>query len=144
MNTRSLSIASIGTIGGNRTNSALLYYENSSGNVSALLRRVPVSPSDDQDTDFQYVDVTHQSTALPDDFHNVGPSDTSYTLYESDTSVTFIAPFASQTNWSANVGALFYLTQDPSSEQYREGDFFEAVTYMIDPSGPGNFSTGMH
>ena len=143
VNTRSLSIASIGVAGGNRTNSALLYYENPTGNISALLRRLPVSPGTLQYTDFEYVDITHQSKTLPDEFRNNGTLDSheSRTLYELD--VPFSTPFASQTNWSANIGALFY---SPSGSSANNGSlfFFQPVDYVPNSSGPGTFSVGMY
>ena len=102
VNTRSLSITSIGN-GSSSTNfttdSALLYYENPDGNMSALLQR------GDPLYQAQWINITSQgSESLPDEFRNNQSSTvylTSATLYESDTNATFNTPFISGADFDA-------------------------------------------
>ena len=152
MDARSLSITPIGN-GSSDTNSALLYYENPNGNVSALLRRGSFQEQ------FQWVDITsQQSKSLPNEFRNApglnADNDTdlpekvfgegfkdSKTLYESNTDAIFSTPFTSGANLSGPfIGALFY--SPPESSLFGSGSFTYAQ-YLIGPGGPGIFSTGM-
>ena len=176
VNTRSLSITSIGN-GSSSTNfttdSALLYYENPDGNMSALLQRGdPLYPA-------QWIDITSQgSESLPDEFRNnqsstVYVTATSATLYESDTNATFNTPFIS----GADFDALFYTASSTivgltstcaesrscftigaiALENYSSanatldngghpdsGGNFVYTTYTIGLGGPGNFSSSMY
>ena len=63
--------------------------------------------------------------------------DTSHTLCGSDISATFLAPFASQKDWGANVRTLCCLAPDLPSELYRDGDFLETLRYKVDPAALG-------
>lgn len=122
VDTRSLSISLFQPANGSSsfnaytnptTNVALLYYENSSGKVSALLYRLFTvgdqhSGSSSQD---QWVDITSQeSKELPHEFRNApgfnysnsffetGPNHNttfSHTLYETDPIVVYSTPFTS-------------------------------------------------
>ena len=156
MNTRSLSISSFPTkiessefkTNTNFTsNLALIYYENPTKKVSALLQRVHIDAVDQNYTNVQsqWVDITSQeSQSLPAEFRNVPAFDYSNTLYESesDTNATFTSPFTSAANFSlATVGALFHSPHNPSLLD--SGPILE-INYQIGASGPENFSTGMH
>ncbi|KAL9076101.1 MAG: hypothetical protein Q9161_001148 [Pseudevernia consocians] len=161
VDTRSLSITPIGNGSSDAnptTNSALLYYENSNGNVSALLRRGSFV---DQ---FQWVDITsQQSESLPNEFGNApglnAHSDTnipeeisgdyfndSKTLYESDTDAIFSTPFTSGANLSGPfIGALFYSPPEPSLVNGKfplSSGSFTYAGYSIGPGGPGYFGSG--
>lgn len=136
VDTRSLSITLIGNGSFETnpiTNSALLLYENPSGNVSALLQRISRQST-------QWLDITNQeSQSLPDEFRNL-PSALywSRTLYESNSNVTYGTPFACFTtsvSKNTSMEAVFY---SPSSAS------LEPTLYDINLSGPGNFSSGMH
>ena len=162
MDTRSLSITPIGNGSSDAnptTNSALLYYENPNGNVSALLRRGSFV---DQ---FQWVDITsQQSESLPNEFGNApglnAHSDTnlpeeisgdyfndSKTLYESDTDAIFSTPFTSGANLSGPfIGALFYSPPEPSLVNGKfplSSGSFTYAGHSIGPGGPGYFGSGM-
>lgn len=151
VDTRSLSITPIGNGSSeinSTTKSALLLYENATGIASALLKRI--SPQFNQYStydDVQWIDITDQeSQSLPEEFRNVPDGLDGHfgkALYESGTNTTFGTPFiCTKTNVSESMqnskgamGAWFY---SPSSAS------FEFVLYNINPSGPGNFSFGMH
>ena len=128
MDTRSLSIALIGNISDNNYRpSALLYYENPLGKVSALL----------QDGD-NCVDITsQQSKSLPNRFHNSPHAENSKTLYESDLfNYTFSTPFSVWPESSSGsvlaVNAVFYTPNIPQPG----GEPFLSNTYSF----AGNFS----
>ena len=153
--TRSLSITPLGN-GSSDTNSttnlALLYYENPTGNASALLQRI--SP---RSALTQWVDITSQeSQLLPGEFRNTGPMtnmDLSHTLYESDNiNAIFSTPFTRVANFTgilseddigvqpgmgalSPVGALSYSPPNAS---------LVSIVYNAVLGGPGNFRTGMH
>ena len=144
LNTRSLSITPIGS-DWNATNDALIYYENPTGNVSAILQQY--QGDYERDTPFQYVDITRQSKALPDGFLNV-PDFASHTLYESRNDIVFRAPFTTGANWSGvDVGALLYSPLDVSSMSngpLASGGTFVYADYIVGPTGAGNFSLCIH
>lgn len=153
VNTRSLSITSVSNNDTNSTtNSALLYYENPTGNVSALLQRISPQPTQILKVlNAQWIDITSQeSKSLPDEFRNVPDFNLSNTLYES-TNAKFGTPFTIEANFSgSSIGALFY-SPPTSASRFRwfEGYLYSAGTivtadYIIGPRGPGNFSAGMH
>ena len=126
------------------SNSALLYYENPTKKVSALLQRIHT----DVDQNYtnvqpQWVDITSQeSQSLPAEFRNVPGFRYSNTLYESDTNATLSSPFTCAANFSlATVGALFY---SPHNASLLDSGPVVESDYRIGPSGPGNFSKGMH
>ena len=151
--TRSLSVTSVSgssvdTLARNSTtNSALLYFEDETGNVSALLQHV-------NETDTQWFDITSQNehhgifpdSPRVDDFSkapNFDPlNDFSHTLYESIANTTFSVPFTCKANFlrlskggSTSMRALFYAPGNASLV----ADFFD-----VGPSGPGNYSGCMH
>lgn len=161
IDTRSLSVttlsgSSLDTDARNATtNLALLYFENATGNVSALLQRV-INNYTRWDL-VQWVDITSQnehhgiSSDAPrvDEFSN-GPNVNfldgfSHTLYESVANTKLSAPFTCKanfldisneegtTNWTT-LGALFYAPGNASLVH---------VKFYIDLSGPGNFSGSM-
>ena len=129
------------------TNCALLYYENPSGNVSALLNRVSVRPNPNSGLglQFQWIDVTSQeSEALPREFWNAPDYNYSktfsHTLYESDPYTVYGTPFSSD-------GGLFYSPSNPlpSTASPLAGGRIFWMGYKIGTSGPGNFTqVGMH
>lgn len=145
------------------TNVALLYYENTKGEVSALLHRLLTfgdkQSSSQQD---QWIDITNQeSKALPREFRNApgfiysnsfydtGPNHNttfSHTLHETDPIAVYSTPFAS-TGDSFGSSAMFYSPLDPlpnTTSPLAGGSFFNAY-YNIGLNGPGNFSlVGMH
>ena len=138
MDTRSLSITSTGRVSdtGSPQNSALLYYENPTGKVSALLQH-----------GWEWVDITsQQSKSLPDEFHNAPYAESSKTLYESDDSnLTFRAPFSSGANWlTSGIGALFYSPSNAPSASGGQPVSIWYDGYTIGPTGSGNFSGSMH
>ena len=101
-NARSLCIASIANATTGSESSAYFFYENSTGSVSALLRRQ--STSGFPRSGFQYVDVTNQCKALSHDFCSGFISD-SHTVYNLGLSVPFTCP----TTWNSTdiIGPLF-------------------------------------
>ena len=155
MDTRSLSITPIGNGSSDTnltTNSALLFYENPTGNVPALLQRI--SPNSNQaelssqPQQVQWVDITSQkSQGLPDEFWNDGLNlFDSRTLYESDMNATFSTPFTviandstltvgNQNEVGAELGALFYSPPDAS---------LASISYVFNSSAPGDFIGGTH
>ena len=141
MGSPSLSITSIeGVLPSTNTtiNSALLYYENPTGNVSALLQRTSITFAD------ECVDITSQaSESLPNEFRN-SAGQTSNTLYESDTNATYSTPFTSGANFTGwDIGALFYSpsTLDDGTPIVSGGGI--AVAGYTVASRIGRFSAGM-
>ncbi|KAM0799383.1 hypothetical protein BDR22DRAFT_910741 [Usnea florida] len=107
-------------------NKALLLYENSTGQVSALLNY-----------QMQWADITSQrSRSLPNEFKQSVSNGDSTTLYESPlTNATLSVPFISTANLSQlsqpkAIGALFYSPNASIVE----------VIYDVNASGPGIFS----
>lgn len=174
VDTRSLSItlfpvandSSILNNENSTTNTALLYYENPNGKVSALLHRhltvVAENPSYGQFSD-QWIDITSQeSKALPNEFRNApgfnysnslydsgdGNATFSHTLYEADPIAVYSTPFCSTPNtFGGSVGALFYspFNLPLNAITPLAGDSFFAASYMVGLNGSGNFSlAGMH
>lgn len=152
MDTRSLFITSTGygsSDANSTTNSALLYYENPTGNVSALLQRFsPQSNEYSKVEQAQWIDITSQkSKSLPDEFDNVPHSNHSNTLYESSPWAGFSTPFTGGAYFSdTSIGAVFYqpnvsLASDGPPES---GGLIVFTNYTVGPSGPGSFNTGMH
>lgn len=165
VNTRSLSITSIpgellfanSTFKNSTINSAILYYENPTGNVSALLQRTTSRSYpklfNGGGSHENWVDITSQeSKSLPSEFRNypgMNSSDNQYskTLYESDTNVTYSAPFTSGANYSTwPVGTLFYSRSNGSQlgELLVSGGSIVFSGYLVGTSGTGNFSEGMN
>lgn len=150
VDTRSLSVALIGS-GSSSTNSttnrALLYYEDLSGKVSALLRRDNLTVFDDgkggRIVQSQWIDITSQeSKSLPDEFRNIPRKSFSNTLYESDTNGTYSTPFTSGANFSgSSVGALFFSSSNGSLNGAPPifGGSIVPAGYSIGASGPGQF-----
>lgn len=155
VDTRSLSVTSVpgsGALypGANPSgNSALLYYENSAGNLSALLQRYDPTTSGEG---VHWYDITSQSSqSLPGDFHNDPSNSTfhppSHTLYESLTGIKLGTPFTSMANYSdgdikygmspglARLGAVFVTPG---------GATIQSAIYYIGLNGSGNYVTGMH
>ena len=135
MDTRSLSITSTGRSSdtGSLTDSALLYYENPTGRVSALFQH-----------GHEWVDITSQgSQSLPDEFHNAPDFNSSKTLYNSaETNAILSTPFTSGANWTGySIGALFYSPPNASSVKGVSGGSIVFAGYEISPSSPGNLST---
>ena len=142
MDTRSLSIIQIGN-GSSDTNSssdsALLYYENPIGNVSALLQRIAPSSI------AEWVDITSQtSQSLPGGFRNADSAvQFSHTLYESDIGAPFSTPFTSVANFSLKRlgedvigdGALFYSSPEAT---------LVSTVYNTTFGTPGTFISGMN
>ena len=145
MTTRSLSVANTGNGSsvsidtGDLALLSLLYYENPTGNVSALCQLNNDSIID------EWIDISSQeSRSLPDVFHNGLTSATdgnSKTLYESLISKLFTlsAPFTCQTAnaQQSGIDAFFY---SPNASNVA----FESSNYLTGPNGPGNFSLSMH
>lgn len=127
-------------------NTALLYYENTHGKISALLRRLNYQVSSTESTsETQWIDITSQeSKALPNEFRNL--PGISRTLYESNTNASLSTPFTSVGNLSGfSIGTLFYLLPNASLEidNFRIPDgAFVCGGYLANSSGPGYF-TGM-
>ena len=125
-------------------NTALLYYENPVGNVSALLQRTFMtwhdsSAGDAGQLEFNWLDITSQSDkSLPSDFLNTDP-DISHTLWESGASTRFGTPFTSRVNFSQSsmspdfvcLGALFYAP---------DSGMLVADSYSIRAEGSGIYS----
>ena len=117
------------------TNSTLLYYENPSGKVSALLRQTGL-----------WVDITSQdSVDLPNEFRNT-PTSGSHTLYESAETTMPGSPFACGANWTSltlerGIGAIFFSL---NASENSVGSRFTYNEYTSDSSGPGIFYGGMH
>ena len=107
VDTRSLSVASVSTANQSTdTNStityAILYYENPTGQVSALIQRF--SPA----YGVKWIDVTSQnSQSLPSDLRKYHNPPYSNTLYESVFNDTFSPPFTTRNGISIKQ-ALFY------------------------------------
>ena len=106
--TRSLSMSSLANgssdDGDSTVDLALLYYENPTGTVSALLQQWN-SP------DLYWTDITGQRN---DSSPNDGSCNGS-TLYACNTIGTFSTPFTSAANYTeASVGALFFLPSNTS------------------------------
>lgn len=137
-------------------NSAILYYENLTGNVSALLQRTTSHyyPSiHGKSAPETWIDITSQdSKSLPSEFRNTPGRNSSndsysYTLYESDINATYSTPFTSGANFSGwSVGALFYSSSNATQlgGPLVSGGSIVFTGYMVGPNGTGNFNTGMH
>ena len=148
--TRSLSVASIASpnskpanvgLMNSTSNSALLCYENSTSQVSALLERITQNGTGYYT---QYFDITsQQSDSLPNEFHNQADSKASKTLYEIDIDVTLSAPFASGSLNTSSVYAVFYTPPNTlgSSRPGPSGGFWEETLCELDPSGSANFAS---
>ena len=113
VNTRSLSYCLLSDTvlsSNSKLNLALLFYENPTGKISALLQR----GNSLENGATEWTDITSQgSRSLPDAFRNgPGPdNNNSKTLYESDTSATFGTPFTCQSVGAGDengVELLFY------------------------------------
>ena len=137
-------------------NSAILYYENPTGNVSALLQRTTSQSYPNilngRGSSEEWIDIISQkSKSLPDEFRNTpGRNFSNYlysnTLYESDVNVTYNTPFTSGANFSGwSVEAFIY---SPSNTLLVEGALvsgsFLQIGYIVGANGTGNFSLGMH
>lgn len=162
MGTRSLSLSSV-PYNANTTiytqNSTILYYENPTGNVSALLQRTTTTNEDDS-SDYngrtwsqKWFDITSQeSESLPNEFRNTdrtisNKSLYSSTLYESNTNATYSTPFTSGANFAGwNIGALFYSPSNTSlgGSPLISGGGVVAAGYKMGLNGTGKFSAGMH
>ena len=140
VDTRSLSfcLLSKNEIGDNSTlESALLFYENPTGKISALLQRMHLSV--DTIPKIEWIDITSQaSKSLPDAFRE-GPSsiNSSSTLYESDSHATFSAPFTCTVNSSGSAAQLVFYS--PNAK-----DPIASVHYSSDGSGNYSFGKGMY
>ena len=153
IDTRSLSITSVSNTDTNSTtNSGLLYYENPTVNVSALLQRISPQPTQNlKALNAQWIDITSQeSKSLPGEFRNVPDFNSSNTLYESYTNAIFSTPFTSGVTLSgSSIGALLFSPPTKASRFKADGGpLFSASTivsadYKIGPRGPGSFSAGM-
>ena len=155
--TRSLSISSFTVAEPSGTenvtsNSALLFYEDAFGNVTALLQRTSLEVLQNiTKVHVQWIDITSQKTKqLPDEFHNVYPEKrpaqaSSSTLYDSDTRATFSRPFITEADPISGNGiaadTLFYSHSGGSSVI---GDNILYSSYQIGERGPGNFSTCLY
>ena len=99
VDTRSLSVASLSTPNqstdtNSTTTYTILYYENPTGQVSALIRRF--SPA----YGVKWIDVTSQnSQSLPSDLRKDPAANLSYTLYESAPNDKFSPPFTTETGY---------------------------------------------
>lgn len=179
MDTRSLSIALLPRANdssnlnneNSTTNTALLYYENPNGKVSALLYRLPTVLTETPDGGRypldQWIDITSQeSKALPNEFRNAPGFNYSnsfdalsgfenvtfsHTLYEADPIAVYSTPFCSTPNYAGvYVGyeeawfySPFYLPLNAITPL--AGDSFFAASYWIGLNGSGNYSlAGMH
>ena len=159
--TRSLSVTSLSGASldiskrNGTTNLALLYFEDATGNVSALLQHVINNYT--RWEFIEWVDITSQNehhgiwpdAPRADEFRNSPNFDTiveySHTLYESIANTKLSAPFTCEanfmdvsnefgtTNWTT-LGALFYAPGNASLVTDHFG---------IDLSGPGNFTISM-
>ena len=157
VDTRSLSVTPIpGSYSENipadfTANTALLYYENATGNVSALLRRLIAD--NEMDVTLPWFDITSQNehhgnlsdAPRVDEFSN-GPNFPSlvgsHTLYESVASTKVSTPFTCKANFSGDpnggstsIGALFYAPGNSS---------FVIDVFVVGPSGPGNYTECTH
>lgn len=147
---RSLSFKSFNeTLTNSTINSALLYYENPTGNVSALLQRTNAQGQ------ITWVDITSQeSKSLPDNFRNAPePYDSyndyniSFTLYELDNNATFSIPFTSAPNFAGNtMTALFYSPKvsTENSGPLLLGSGYDGISGSVVPGSPGYVLKGMH
>ena len=72
----------------------------------------------------------------------------SHTLYEADANITYGAPFTSAASFNGTPAeAFFYLPPNAllNSTPPTSSSGFASISYMVDPSGPGNVTnTGMH
>ena len=145
VDTRSLSFCSLpGTETTNNAyvNLGLLFYENSTGKVSALLQRGQKNPEDGgPGVTIEWIDITSlESRSLADDLR-IGPdgNNATTTLYESNDgeNMTFSAPFTSAANFTGSaIGALFSI----SNLDYN----LMETGYNIATNGTGRFSSGMN
>ena len=107
VDTRSLSVASVSATNqsthiNSTTTYAILYYENPTSQVSALIQRVSPAYS------VKWIDVTGQKRqSLPSDLRKDPFSPLGNTLYESVFNDTFSPPFTTR-NGNSNSQALFY------------------------------------
>ena len=136
LNTRSLSITSTGSSSDTDSpeNSALLYYENPFGKVSALLRH-----------GWDWVDITDQeSKSLPGEFRNAPDVGISKTLYESlHNNTSTSTPFTSGANWIGQpIAAVFYAPPPSNNNGLPFSTMFAG--YDIGPTNSGYFIVGMH
>ena len=128
VDTRSLSLCMLpgaGASNSSNINQALLFYVNSTGQVSALLQLYQ-----NETAQTQWVDITSQeSKSLPREFVEQG-SGVVTTMYETQPNATFSTPFTSAANFSeSTVGALFY---SPNAR-------IVELVYRVSISGPGYF-----
>ena len=122
-------------------NIALLYYENPTGNVSALLQR---SVWTRYEQSFQWLDITSQSNqSLPGEFRNVPNSSvsnygSSHTLHESLANTRLGTPFTSGANFVdsgvGNRSSLGMRFNAPSN------DSLVYVQYDLGLTGSGTYS----
>ena len=142
MDTRSLSITSLGngTVTNSSTDTALLFYENPTGNASVLVQRITT-----QSSQAQWVDITSQtSQSLPGEFRNADPIvEPSHTLYESDIVATFSTPFTiigldedeTGDGYPSEIEALFCSPPDATRV---------STIYSPTIGAPGKFSTSKY
>ncbi|CAD6569571.1 MAG: hypothetical protein ASARMPRED_002950 [Alectoria sarmentosa] len=157
VDTRSLSINTIGGVSSNSTmDLALLYYEIPNGIVSALLQRWNSTVYPNGIFEFsnpQWVDITSQdSKSLPDEFRSI-PTNTSSdilysnALYESDTNATFSTPFTSGGANNISGSLMKAISYSPSNdspigEAFVSGGAIVYTGYMVGPNGSGKFNQG--
>ena len=146
MNTRSLSVAKTEIYNHSELAMAqqvLLYYENSTGGLSALFQETGLDQGIENFRD-HWVDITSQeSKSLPDGFRN-SPNSTaegySKTFYESlvTNSFTLSASFTCQSgSGNRDIGAMFY---SPNVSNFR----FQSNDYSTCVGGAGTFNRSIH
>ena len=141
VNTRSLSFCLLNKtiLSSNSTlNLALLFYENPTGKISALLQRENMP----RQGATEWIDITSQGTkSLPDGFH-IGPDlkyDRIPTLYETNTNATFSTLFTCTEIGDENyVQLLFY---SPNSTDPIKAVGYQSSSSSSDDSG---FAQGMY
>ena len=128
METRSLCIAPIAKTTKAFEISAFLFYENSTGGVSALSRNMTAFDY------FDYADVTHQRKALAYDLYTVFVPN-SLIVYGAVPDITYGAPFACPANFTSDA-AVFYSAPDGFVTLSDFSTFFPD-----EPSTPVNYSS---
>ena len=132
VDTRSLSFCLLNVTGTGHSNNstlnlALLLYENPTGNITALLQRFHTRYDDTE-----WIDVTSQRSQLLQDAFRNGPgsdNNNSTTLYESDTDVTFSAPFTCTPSNDGKLMELVFYT--PNATNLLTNVIYKANTISV-------------
>ena len=104
-----------------------MFYENSTGNISVLMRTVDPAPDYiSQSPEFDYLDVTFSQSEMGDPWSDLR------------------APFASLANWGPDIGVMFFSGPNTSSVDSGGAETFFTIYCDTETNSSVEFDEGMH